>query len=292
MSGSVLQVAFQGELGAYSEEALRAFFGDSAEPLPCRDFGDVGDAVDQGRAAFGLLPIENTLAGSVVASYDVLAATDLAVVGEVILPIHHHLLARPGAALAGLRRVLSHPVALAQCRRFFADHPQLEQVSHYDTAGAARAVAEGDDAAAGAIASRLAGDRYGLDVLAAGIEDRPDNQTRFLIVCRPGHPLPQRADAAASGPRRFRTSLLAETANAPGSLVRLLQPFAERGVNLIKLESRPGEQPWTYRFFMELDGSLDAEPVRIALADARAHATSVRVLGSYPRWARGEGVRE
>lgn len=278
---AAVRVAFQGELGAYSDEALRLFFGDAARPVPCRDFAIVGERVTAGEVDYGLLPIENSLAGSVVGSYDVLASTALAVVGEIVCPIHHCVLALPGVELAALRRVRSHPVALAQCRRWLAAHPQVEAVTWYDTAGAAQAVAEGGDAAEGAIASRLAAERYGLRVLASGVEDRPDNQTRFLVVTRPGAPRPRRD---AEGRTGFRTSLLAETANAPGALFQLLRPFAERGVNLSKLESRPADEPWSYRFFVELDGRADEQPVREALADAGASATALRVLGSYPRW--------
>ncbi|HEX6751687.1 MAG TPA: prephenate dehydratase [Longimicrobium sp.] len=275
------RVAFQGELGAYSDEAVRLFFGAAAEPVPCRDFDAVGERTTAGEVDYGLLPIENSLAGSVVPSYDVLSSTDLAVVGEIVCPIHHCVLAAPGAAEAGLRRVLSHPVALAQCRRWLAAHPGVEVVSWYDTAGAAKTIAAEGDLATAAIAGRLAAERYGLQVIEEHVEDRPDNQTRFLVVARAGAPLPRPPADSSSG---MTTALLAETANAPGALLRLLQPFAERGVNLTKLESRPAEQPWSYRFFLEIDGGAELSPVREALADAHENSASLRVLGSYPRW--------
>jgi prephenate dehydratase len=278
------RVAFQGELGAFSDEAVRAFFGASAEPVACRTFDAVARAVVGGEVDFGLLPIENSLAGSVVGSYDVLAATDLVVLGETVRPIHHCVLGVPGAGLETLRRVLSHPVALAQCTRFFEGHPDIEPVSHYDTAGAAREVAQLRDPSVGAIASRLAAERYRLEILAADVEDRPDNQTRFLAVSRPGHPHPARREPGADDSPGFRTSLLAETDNRPGALVRLLLPFADHGVNLSKLESRPGGEPWTYRFFIEVDTAVDAPAAAAALQEARRHATALRVLGSYPRW--------
>jgi prephenate dehydratase/chorismate mutase/prephenate dehydratase len=279
---AALRVAFQGEPGAYSDEAVRQFFGDDAAPVPCRDFDVVGERTAAGEVEYGLLPIENSLAGSVVGSYDVLSSTALAVVGEIICSIHHCVLAVPGTSANDVRRVLSHPVALAQCRRWLAAHPGIEPVSWYDTAGAAKEVAARGDPSAAAIAGRLAAERYGLAILAEHVEDRPDNQTRFLVIARPGSPPPR---PAADPDAAMKTALLAETANVPGALLRLLSPFAERGVNLTKLESRPAEQPWSYRFFLELDGAADASPVREALADARAHATSLRVLGSYPRWA-------
>ena len=236
-----------------------------------------------GEVAYGLLPIENSLAGSVIPSYDVLGANELEVVGEVVWPIHHCLLAVAGARLEQIRRVISHPVALAQCTRFFAEHPTLEAVSHYDTAGAAKTVAEGNDLSVAAIAGRGAGELYGLQVLMYDIEDRPDNQTRFLAVRPVGRSEPPPRPA---GEARYRTSLLAETPNTPGSLVRLLLPFSEAGVNLSKLESRPAAEPWSYRFFIDLDGEVGDAPVRRALESAREVAT-VRILGSYPRWSRG-----
>lgn len=277
---AAVRVAFQGEPGAYSDEAARLFFGAAARPVPCRENAVVGERTMAGEVDYGLLPIENSLAGSVVASYDVLAATELVVVGEIVCPIHHCVLALPGVAIGELRRVRSHPVALAQCRRWLEAHSGVEAVSWYDTAGAAQAVAAEGDRATGAVAGRLAAERYGLEVLESEVEDRPDNQTRFLVVARPDAPLPARAAEGSSG---MKTSLLAETVNVPGALLRLLSPFAERGVNLSKLESRPAGEPWSYRFFIELDGAADADPVRQALAAAR-EAAAVRVLGSYPRW--------
>lgn len=276
------RVAFQGELGAYSEEAVHLFFREGAEPAPRRDFAEVGRAVAGGEVEFGLLPVENSLAGSVVGSYGVLASGELEVVGEVITPIHHCVLGVPGAALGGLARVLSHPVALAQCVRFFGEHPGVEAVAAYDTAGAAKEVAERGDPAVGAIAGRRAAARYGLVVLAEDVEDRSDNQTRFLVVARRGARLPH--PSAASHREGGRTSLIVETENRPGALARVLLPFAERGINLSKLESRPAEVPWTYRFFVDLDGDRGSPEVREALDRVGEHAR-VHVLGSYPRWS-------
>jgi len=274
-----MKVAFQGEPGAYSEEAVRACFGPAAEPVPYRENADVGAAVEAGDVACGVLPIENSLAGSVVPTYDVLASEALEVVGELVLPIHHCLLGLAGADPALLRRVLSHPVALVQCRAFFAAHPAIRPVPYYDTAGAARAVADAGDATDAAIASRVAGDAYALQVLAADLEDRPDNQTRFFVLLRRGAPPPPLP--AGGSPR---TALLVDAADTPGSLVTLLLPFAERGINLSKLESRPGAEPWSYRFFIELDAPAEAPAVAAALAAAHAHAGKVHVLGSFRRW--------
>lgn len=277
------RVAFQGELGAFSEEAVRRFFGADAEPVPQREFADVGRAVADGATAFGVLPVENTLAGSVVAAYDVLAAEELCIVGEVIVPIHHCVLGLPGASVQGLRRVISHPVALAQCGRWMRAHPALEAVAVYDTAGAAKQVAQQREPTLAAVAARAAAARYGLALLAENVEDRPDNQTRFLVIVPAGHdapPLPPARAAAA-----MQTTLLLETENTPGALVRVLAPFAARGINLCKLESRPTGEPWTYRFFLELDADATAPAAAEALREVEARALRLRRLGTYPRGA-------
>lgn len=277
-----VRVAFQGELGAYSEEAVGLLFGDRAEPLPCREFQEVGSAVDTGTAEYGLLPVENTLVGSVVASYDVLASQQsLVVVGEAIAPIHHCLLGVPGSRLDHIRRVHSHPVALAQCTRFLTSHRELEAVAVYDTAGAARDVATAADPTLAAIAGISAAERYGLLVLAENIEDRPDNQTRFLAVAHRDSAVPSWfTDHNMPG----KTALLIETSNEPGSLVQVLLPFANREINLSKLESRPAGQPWTYRFFVELESNASDPNTAEALAEVRRRASALRVLGSFPRW--------
>ena len=278
--GGPPRVAFQGELGAFSEEAVREYFGPEAVPLPRREFRDLGDAVTAGEADYGMLPIENTLAGSVLAAHDVLLASDLQVVGEVIRPIRHCLLAVRGATLEGVRRVLSHPVALAQCTRYLMAHPAMEAVAVYDTAGAAREVAEREDRTVAAIAAEGAAGRYGLAILDRDVQDRHDNQTRFLVVAKPGAEAP--AGRGKGGPPK--TALEVETENRPGALVDVLLPFASRGVNLTKLESRPGAQPWTYRFFLELQADAGEEPAARALDEVRARAKRLRVLGSFPSW--------
>ena len=277
-----MRVAFQGELGAFSEEAVRLFFGEAAEPVPRREFKDVGQAVVSGEVDYGALPVENTLAGGVGGSYDVLAREQLEVVGEVIVPIHHCVLGIPGAKLESLTRVLSHPVALAQAARFFESHPAIEAMAVYDTAGAAREVVKQRDPKHGALASERAAQRYGLEILAKNVEDRPDNQTRFLIVAPAGksYPGPARRDG-------WKSSVLMETANQPGALVQALLCFAQRGINLSRLESRPADVPWTYRFFLEFDTEPGTKAVREAFDELAKHATSVRVLGSYPKAAKG-----
>lgn len=179
-----IRVAFQGELGAFGEEAVHTHFGEHATAVPMRTFADVGDAVSNGEIAYGVLPVENSLVGPVTAAVEVLAASGLTVIGTVIRPIRLCLLTLPGTALDEVRWILSHPVALGQCLRFRASLPAAEAVVTYDTAGAAKEVLEARDPRRAAVASSRAAARYGLEVSAEGIEDRPDNRTRFVVVAR------------------------------------------------------------------------------------------------------------
>ncbi len=276
------EVAFQGELGAFSEDAVRTWFGPEVRPLPCREFREVGEAVRSGRVPAGLLPVENTLAGSVQPAYDVLTEPGIAVVGEVIRPIRHFLLGVSEARIETLRRVISHPVALAQCGDFLSRHPHVEALAVYDTAGAAREVARKGDPTVGAIAAQQAAERYDLQVLAADVQDRSDNQTRFLVIRREdGDPLPREG---RDPDLDWKTVLLVETEDRPGSLVDVLLPMAREGVNLSKVESRPGPTPWSYRFILEFQGNPESGGVARALAAARERARSVRVLGTFRGW--------
>lgn len=273
------RIAFQGELGAFSEEAIRNI-DPRATPVPCREFIDVAQAVESGGADAGMLPIENTLAGSVVGSYDALTACEsLHVIAETVVEIHHCVLGVRGAVLDALATVESHPVALAQCTRWLRAHPSIIVRAAYDTAGAARDIAARGDARAAAIAGRGAAERYDLDILAANIEDRSDNQTRFLMVARaPGSLAP---DIPA------RTALLVTTPNVPGALLRVLEPLAAHQINMSKLESRPADAPWHYRFFLELDHLAGDPSLAAALGQLRGATESLRVLGTYSRWLAG-----
>lgn len=283
MPGVSVRVAFQGEPGAYSEEAVRRYWRCNAvdgrvEPVPARSCADVVRMVERGETDHGLLPIENSLAGSVPATYDALAgATAVWVVGETVLPIHHCLLGVRGATLAGVRIVESHPVALAQCGRFLERHPQMAPRAAYDTAGAAREVSAAGDPARAAIAGRGAAERFGLAVLAADIEDRPDNQTRFLALSR--------APVVLAAGTPVKTALVATTPNTPGALHRLLSPLAELGINMSKLESRPTGEPWTYSFFLELEHEMAPHDLAGALDALRPVSTALRVLGTFTRAA-------
>jgi prephenate dehydratase len=268
------RVAFQGELGAYSEEAVLRACGSDAEPVPCRENRDVVRAVANAEVDLGVLPLENTLAGTVPASYDALAdGAPIHAVGEVVIPIHHCVLGVAEATLPTLHIVESHPVALAQCSSFFAQHEWLEARAAYDTAGAARDVARAGDPARAAIAGRAAASRYGLTVLAADIEDRPDNQTRFVVLSRAPAHLPDGAPA--------KTILILSTPNRPGALVRVLAPLAVRGLNLTKIESRPTGEPWTYRFVLEFEHAAGDTAATDALQEVRAASAAFHVAGTY-----------
>lgn len=272
------RVAFQGEAGAFSEEAIEGLFGRGvAVACPHRDFADVAAAVLAGAAEFGVLPAENSIHGSVSPTYDVLAGGGLSIIDEIICPIHLCLLVLRGVQQEQLRTVLSHPVALNQCRRFFAQSPGLEAVPFYDTAGAARDVAARADVTTAAVASRAAAARYGLDILASGIEDRPDNQTRFFLVARSGEA--QRNVELDRGP--CKVVVMVDAAHRPGSLLGVLAPFAARSINLTRIESRPGPVAWSYHFFVEAVAASGRTELEDALQEVERAADSVTVFGIF-----------
>ncbi|MEK9506935.1 prephenate dehydratase domain-containing protein [Gemmatimonadota bacterium Y43] len=280
-AASAPSVGYQGEPGAFSELALRRWFGGSARAVPLPDFETVLARVRSGEVDFAILPVENTLAGSVAAACDAFLRAEVDVAGEVVEPIRHQLLALPGTPPSALRRVSSHPVALDQCRAFLARHPHMRVVTGSDTAGAARAVAEGGDPAAAAIASEGAGERYGLEVIARDIHDRPDNQTRFWVLRSWGAPM------AAPQPGVSHSMLVFETRNEPGALARVLRELAEAGLNLKALTARPAEEPWHYRFIAEVEGDLTSGRGAVAIASATPHMVRSRVVG--PWTVRGPG---
>jgi prephenate dehydratase len=269
-------VAIQGERGSFSHAAALGVLGEDAEILPRTSFDALFASVVSGEADRGLLPIENSLAGSIHENYDRLEGSTLHIVGESQLRIHQCLIARPGASLASIRRVASHPVALAQCRRFFAERPQIEPIPAYDTAGSVQDLLRDGAASHAAIAGALAAHLYGGQILLEGIEDDPQNFTRFLVLAREAGPL---ADAN-------KTSVVFTLKNAPGVLHRALGTFATRGVDLSKIESRPLRgRPWEYAFYVDVLGS-PAGAAGEALDELAGMAEHFRILGSYP-----EGLR-
>lgn len=266
-------VAIQGEAGSFSHAAAIETHGPHLRLVTCSSFVDLFRAVETGQATSGVVPIENTLAGSVHENYDLLSAHDLHVVAETELRIRHCLIAPPRMTLPEIRRVASHPVALAQCRRFFEKHPDVEAVPAYDTAGSVRDLMAGTVQADAAIASKLAAQLYGAAVIEEGLEDHAENYTRFLVVRRePGGREPAQAN---------KTSLMLSVGNTPGTLYRALGVFAARGLNLTKIESRPiPGRPWEYLFYLDVVDS--GQELEAALEELRAFASGIRVLGTYP----------
>ncbi len=266
-----MRVAFQGERGAYSEAAAIGYFG-TIDPVPCRTLIEVFDAVERGQADRGMVPVENSQAGSINETYDLLARRSLHIVGEHNQRIEHCLLALSEDSLEDIRTVLSHPQALAQCEAFLA-RGGWETVATYDTAGSARIVAAERRRGTAAIASRHAAGIYGLKILAEGIETSPMNYTKFLALAQTSAP---RAD-------RAKTSVVFMTANIPGALYKALGVFATRGINLTKLESRPRrDRPWEYMFYVDFEAHQESPEGRAALAELTGVTAFLRVLGSYP----------
>ena len=277
----MIRVAYQGEPGAFGEEAIIGWFGDGATPIPMPTFSAVCAAVESGATGAGVLPLENSVAGTVGDALDALAAGSLRVVGEVVLPIRHQLLVLPGVALEEVRTVSSHWQALAQCDRFLAGRG-WKVVPAADTAGAARELAASGDLSSAAIASRAASDRYGLEIAAADIQDADHNMTRFAVLTAASATVPSAAGTLAPGNGARETLITFETGHRPGDLVRALAVLADAGINLSRIESRPsGNGPWRYRFLVQVAGDAEAEPLRGALIAVREHTRSMRVLGSF-----------
>ena len=275
-----LRIAFQGELGSFSDEAIQQLYGGDVLRLPYRDFADVTASVASGVADRGVLPIENTMAGSIAGAHDAMSAMPgLHVVAETVVAVHHCLLGPPSTTFEQVTSVLCHPVALAQCQQFFAENPQLEVHPSYDTAGAAMDVSKIADPAFAAVASRRAASHYDLKVLRADIEDRADNQTRFLAFSRVPQPLPNGTPA--------RTMVMITTGDQPGSLLTVLTPLATHGVSIRRLESRPTGEPWSYRFFIEFDHQVGDAHAASVMQEIAARSTTARFLGTFPRWGAG-----
>ena len=265
-------VAFQGIPGAYSEQAVREHFGDAVEALACAELADLFQAVRAGQAQHAMLAVENAQAGAVLGAYEQLLENDLRIQSEFILHVHHALLARPGIRLGDLRRVRSHPQALAQCEQFLRRH-DLKAVPHFDTAGSARDLATEGWEATGVIASELAAELYQLEVLEPNIEDAPFNYTRFFVI---GVDDPPRGEYN-------KTSIVFATRHEPAALYVCLGELATRGINLTKVESRPRRnRPWEPIFFVDFEGHWRDAACQEALTALLQRASFVKMLGSYP----------
>jgi prephenate dehydratase len=266
------RVVFQGIAGAYSEQAIRQFFGPEVESVPRRGLADIFFAVERHDADYGMLAVENAVAGSVNQSYELLLEHDLRIHAEVILRVRHMLLGLPGTQISDLKRIRSHPQALAQCQRYLARHG-LEPEPAFDTAGSARDLAADPEPGVAAIASELAGELYGLEILDQSIEDFPFNYTRFFVLALEDSPRAQHS----------KTSLVFTTPHRPGALYDCLGEFARRGINLAKIESRPRlNRPWQYIFYLDFEGHCQDPECEAAIVGLLRRSSFVKLLGSYP----------
>lgn len=266
-----MKVAFQGEYGAFSEEVVAGHFP-GAEPLPFRTLEEVFRAVEDGAAGYGVIPIENSYAGSINESYDLLLRHNLVVREEVILAINHCLQALPGQKLQDIKQVYSHPQALAQCATFLRELG-AETIAVYDTAGSARLIKERGLRGAAAIASARAAALYGLEVLASDIQSSPHNYTKFYVLATMPAPVTEPS----------KTALVMATPDRPGALYQCLGILAQRGINLTKLESRPRrDKPWEYLFYVDCEGHRDLPPLKEALDELSRRAAFLKILGSFP----------
>jgi len=270
-----MRVAFQGEPGAFSEAAAIQLLGEAITTVPRATFEAAFSAVPEGGADALLAPVENSLAGSVVRVFDLLMESGLTIVAETILPIQMQLIGAPGSSLAEIRSVASHPMALAQCERFFAAHPQWRRVPAEDTAGSVReALARGDKTSA-AIAGRRAAEHYKGVILAENIQDNAENYTRFVLL------VPENEASGWLTPSARKVSVAMRLAHRPGALLASLEPFAKHAVNLLKIESRPIHgRPWEYQFFIDVEAG-DVAMLEKALAAVRNATSELRVLGRY-----------
>ena len=266
-------VAFQGEIGAYSEEAASNFFGPSTQVKPCESLDDVFRVVEKGEVQFGVVPVENSLEGSISRVYDLLLDSSLRVCGETEVRVVHCLIASPGTRLDLIKRVYSHPQALGQCQAFLK-HLDCELIPTYDTAGSVKMIKELGITDGAAIASARAAEIYGMQIINREIEDNPNNFTRFFILAK--------HDSPPSG--NDKTSIVFSVKHRPGALYEFLKELASKSVNLTKIESRPTRQkPWEYNFYLDFEGHREDEASREALESLERSSLFVKVLGSYPK---------
>lgn len=276
---SKITAAFQGEPGAFSEIAARQLLGDDVAVYPCQKFSDVFESLESGKVSAAVVPIENTLHGSVHENYDHLLHHNLPIVGETNVRIVHNLIAPPGVSFRQIRRVYSHPVALNQCLTFFENHPQFEKAPFYDTAGSVKMLMEEKLTDAAGIASAAAAECYGAHILRKSIEDDRQNFTRFFLLMKEALPQPRKAGSKI----RWKTSLVFTTRNVPGALFRSLSAFALRDLNLMKIESRPLRgKPWEYLFYLDFMGHVEDPVSRNAIGHLEEIADLLRILGCYP----------
>jgi chorismate mutase/prephenate dehydratase len=267
----VLRIAFQGEPGAYSEMAVHNFFGQSAEIKPCKSFDQVFESVKIGNVDYGVVPIENSIEGSVNRTYDLFLEYDLKVCGEIIIRVSHCLIAHKGTSIKLIETVYSHPQALAQCRKFLEQH-KLKAISTFDTAGSVKMIKEEQLMDAAAIASERAAQIYAMTILKREIEDVKNNSTRFFVL--------DNQDSPYSG--EDKTSIIFAAKSIPGALYKVLKEFADREINLTKIESRPTKQtPWEYHFYLDFEGHRTENKCKQALESIKDKTLFIKILGSY-----------
>lgn len=279
-SKRIVRAAIQGERGAFSEEAARRLLGPDVAIVPCQRFDQVFQSLAAGKAQAAVIPIENTLHGSIHENYDHLLKYRFPIVGETNLRIVHNLIAPAGLKIAQVRRVYSHPVALNQCLNFFASNSQIEKLPFYDTAGSVKHLMEHPEPGTAAIASSVAAEFYGANILKRSIEDDHQNFTRFFLLRKKKTPSPSEHAG------EWKTSIVFSLRNQPGALFRAMSVFALRDINLTKIESRPQKgKPWEYHFYVDLLAHVDQDSTRRALAHLGEFADFSHVLGCYPRGA-------
>ncbi len=266
-------VAFQGDHYAFSELAALKFFKGNAQGIPCRNFKEVFDMVQQGRVSFGIIPIENSSTGSIHNNYDLLLQHDLYIVGEVFLRIDHHLIANPGVKFEDIQVVYSHPQALEQCRDFLSTMPHVQAMPSFDTAGSVKLIRDQKLLHAAAIASQQAAEDYGMRILRRKIQDIQENITRFLLI----------SSQPAEKSHKNKTSIVFAMKNLPGALFKSLSAFALRDIDLCKIESRPLRgKPWQYLFYLDFSGHLQDLVCQNAIRHLQEMTSFLRILGSYP----------
>ena len=277
------KVAIQGEEGSFSEEAGIKYWGKSVVFIPKRSSDEVVKAVEANEANYGLLPVENSLIGSISTTYDLLLESNLPIIGEIVTPISHYLLAIKKVPMTSIKKIYSHPVALSQCSSFLQGLNSCEIIPNYDTAGSAIKISREKDPTTAAIASKHAAKIYNLEILAEKLEDYPNNQTRFIIIAK---------TLGTEYLKNAKTSIVFTTLHQPGSLYRVLKIFNDYGINLTKLESRPHKtEPWRYYFYLDFEGHVEDKMVGEALDELKEQTNFLKILGSYPVWT-GQGMVE
>ena len=265
-------VSFQGEIGAYSEEAALKFFGDKIQTIPCKTLGEVFKAVEEKKVKYGIVPVENSIEGSVFQTYDLFLKSNLKICGEIVIRISHCLISRE-KEIGSVREVYSHPQALAQCRKFL-EKLKCVITPTYDTAGSVKMIQEMNLKNIAAIASERAAQIYGMNVLARHIETNPHNYTRFLVIFS--------RDSKETG--NDKTSIIFSTKHIPKALFKAIEPFAKRNLNLTKIESRPiVGKPWEYNFYLDFEGHRKEKRVQKTLKELEINSTYLKILGSYPK---------